>query len=442
MIDSKFKIDIPKYPRVIIETLNNNGFEAYIVGGCVRDILLGEKPTDYDITTNAKPQDIKKIFKKTIDTGIKHGTVTVLFYENDVPKTYEVTTYRIDGDYKDGRHPEEVYYVNNLKEDLKRRDFTINAMAYNDDVGLVDEFGGVTDLKNKIINTVGSPYERFEEDALRLLRAIRFAAKLDFSIDKKTREAIPLLASNLRLISKERIQVELTKTLISKRPEYIGEAFNLGLAKYICDGFENIKTGKFDKFLPVHIAYACLLYNENEESAYKILKELKLSNNVISNVILLLKGKALYKDLEHIINESKKVEIANLKVHFLGKESYVATEFEILIKKLIDLLKYDLIYDFIRLIEINEENKKLISDLKKKVDYFKEINIPIFTKDIDVDGKSLIDIGYKGEMVGFAINKIKEIIHKYPEFNEKKLLQEVLKKAYNIYVGRENFYEL
>ena len=178
---NEIKIDIPKYPKEIIETLENNGYEAYIVGGCVRDALLGKSPSDYDITTNADPQTVKKLFRRTIDTGIKHGTVTVLFYEGDKPYTYEVTTYRIDGEYDDARHPKNVVFVDNLKEDLLRRDFTINAMAYNNKKGLVDEFGGIVDLDKKIIRAVGNPIERFTEDALRLLRAVRFAAKLGFS---------------------------------------------------------------------------------------------------------------------------------------------------------------------------------------------------------------------------------------------------------------------
>ncbi len=150
ILKKKKKLNIPKFPRLIIDTLKSKGFDAYIVGGCVRDQLLGLKPSDFDITTNAKPEDIKKLFKKTIDTGIKHGTVSVLFYENNVPHVYEVTTYRVDGRYSDGRHPENVTFVDDLREDLRRRDFTVNAMAYNDDIGLVDEFDGLSDLNNKI----------------------------------------------------------------------------------------------------------------------------------------------------------------------------------------------------------------------------------------------------------------------------------------------------
>ena len=226
-VNDKIKIAIPYYPKLILETLYKNGYDAYIVGGCVRDNLLNKNPDDYDITTNAKPAELKKLFKRTIDTGIKHGTVTVLFYEKNVPYTYEVTTYRKDGKYDDGRHPNEVEFVDDLREDLLRRDFTINALAYNDKRGLVDEFGGVDDLNDKIIRAVGNPVERFTEDALRLLRAIRFSAKLGFKIEKETEDAIIKLSDKLVNVSKERVEVELTKTITSNNPSYVKKIYDL-----------------------------------------------------------------------------------------------------------------------------------------------------------------------------------------------------------------------
>ena len=186
------KIQLPEHVKQIIHRLQQEGYDAYAVGGCVRDTLLGRSPQDWDITTSAKPQVVKSLFSHTIDTGIAHGTVTVMLDHTG----YEVTTYRIDGEYEDARHPKTVTFTGNLVEDLKRRDFTINAMAYNDTAGLVDAFDGIGDLKRHVIRCVGIPHDRFGEDALRMLRAVRFAAQLGFSIEEKTRQAVADLADN------------------------------------------------------------------------------------------------------------------------------------------------------------------------------------------------------------------------------------------------------
>ena len=187
-------IHLPEDVKAILHTLQEAGYEAYAVGGCIRDSLLGRRPDDWDITTSAKPQETKALFGKTIDTGIQHGTVTVMRHG----RGYEVTTYRVDGEYEDGRHPKEVTFTASLKEDLKRRDFTVNAMAYNEKDGLVDLFGGRQDLEQKIIRCVGEANERFEEDALRIMRAVRFSAQLGFSIEERTKEAIRGHAGRLR----------------------------------------------------------------------------------------------------------------------------------------------------------------------------------------------------------------------------------------------------
>ncbi|MCR5847286.1 MAG: HD domain-containing protein [Lachnospiraceae bacterium] len=219
------KIELPENVKKIIDELNANGAEAYAVGGCVRDSILGRIPNDWDITTSAKPEEVKRIFRRTVDTGLKHGTVTVLMGK----ESFEVTTYRIDGEYEDGRHPKNVEFTSNLKEDLLRRDFTINAMAYNETEGLVDIFGGMDDIEKKVIRCVGNPEERFTEDALRLLRAIRFAAQLGYTIEDKTYEAIVKLAPSLKKISAERIQAELNKTLVSDNPAMLKTAYETGL---------------------------------------------------------------------------------------------------------------------------------------------------------------------------------------------------------------------
>lgn len=223
------KIALPRKVMMIINNLQLHGYDAFAVGGCVRDSILARRPEDWDITTSARPEEIKKLFRRTVDTGIEHGTVTVLLGKD----SYEVTTYRIDGAYEDSRHPKEVRFTNRLEEDLRRRDFTINAMAYNDDVRLVDVFGGMKDLNHHLIRCVGDPKERFSEDALRILRAVRFSAQLNFPIEPETAEAVKELAPTLENISAERIQTELVKLLVSPHPERIQDAFELGITKVI-----------------------------------------------------------------------------------------------------------------------------------------------------------------------------------------------------------------
>ena len=215
------KINLDKGSEFIISTLYENGFEAYAVGGCVRDSLMGKIPSDIDICTSALPEKAFDIFEsiglKTFKTGIRHGTITVLY--EDIP--YEITTYRVDGDYLDSRHPENVKFVRNLREDLARRDFTINAMAYNSKVGLIDLFGGLYDIKNKVIRTVENPNQRFSEDALRILRCLRFSSVLGFEIEAETANSAIKLKDSLNNISAERINIELNKLLCGKNAEYI-----------------------------------------------------------------------------------------------------------------------------------------------------------------------------------------------------------------------------
>lgn len=227
---------LPSAVKYIIETLQKNGHEAYAVGGCVRDSILNRNPSDWDITTSALPEQTKELFDKTFDTGIEHGTITALVNGDG----YEITTYRIDGDYQDSRRPNQVEFTSSLEEDLLRRDFTINAMAYNDKDGLVDIFGGMDDLKNKTIRCVGDATQRFSEDALRILRAVRFAAQLDFTIEETTAKAIKKLAPSLDKISVERIQVEMIKLLTSNNPDFIMQAYDLGITEIILPEFNTM----------------------------------------------------------------------------------------------------------------------------------------------------------------------------------------------------------
>ncbi len=325
------KITMPAGARYIIEQLNNHGFEAYIVGGCVRDSLLGKYPNDWDITTSATPYEVKDIFDRTIDTGIQHGTVTVLVgkdISNGDEYAFEVTTYRIDGEYTDHRRPDKVQFTVSLEEDLKRRDFTINAMAYNDEQGIIDIFGGIKDLEGGIVRCVGNPTHRFDEDALRILRAVRFAAQLGFEIDEPTKQAMAAQAKFLNDISAERIQVELTKLITSKHPDRLREAYELGITAIVLPEFDAMM--KCSQNNPYHkytvgehtikvmeaipnvssLRYAALLHDvakpltkvtdnngidhfRNHPSigadmAKKVLRRLKLDNNTIDKVTLLV----------------------------------------------------------------------------------------------------------------------------------------------------------
>ena len=230
------RLQLPAAVNMIIDVLRAHGYEGFAVGGCVRDSVLNRTPDDWDITTSATPYQVKELFPKTVDTGLQHGTVTVMVHGVG----YEVTTYRIDGEYEDGRHPKEVQFTSNLTEDLKRRDFTINAMAYSKDRGLIDEFGGMNDLQRKIIRCVGDPWQRFGEDALRILRAVRFAAQLGFEIEENTKKAIVELAPTLSKISAERIQTETVKLLMSDRPEMWRSVYDLGITRIIMPEFDAI----------------------------------------------------------------------------------------------------------------------------------------------------------------------------------------------------------
>ena len=282
------KIQIPAPAQEILEKLNEHGYEAYIVGGCVRDMLLGREPGDWDITTSALPGQVKQVFGRTVDTGIQHGTVTVLMGKEG----YEVTTYRIDGEYGDGRHPDSVSFTPSLIEDLKRRDFTINAMAYNQNQGIVDVFGGREDLKQGIIRCVGNPMDRFREDALRILRALRFSAQLDFDIEEETLKAVSVIAPNLVHVSKERIQVELTKLLLSGCPERMELVYKTGISPYVSEAFHQAGANGVP-WLPIsvpavkHMRWAAFLRKASPAQAVKVLRDLKLDNDTIYRVKML-----------------------------------------------------------------------------------------------------------------------------------------------------------
>ena len=277
---------LPETVRDILNKLETAGFQAYAVGGCVRDGILGKEPDDWDLTTDARPEEVKALFPRTVDTGLQHGTVTVLLGGEG----YEVTTYRIDGSYSDGRHPDSICFTPSLAEDLKRRDFTINAMAVSERGELVDLFGGQEDLARGCIRCVGDPYARFREDALRMLRAVRFAAQLNFEIEAETFKALTELSSNLARVSKERILAELTKLLLSNHPEKLELLYVAGLAPEMAAHFPGVHLDSRAARLPrcKALRFAAAGERITPEALGKLLTELKSDRATRDRAVLLL----------------------------------------------------------------------------------------------------------------------------------------------------------
>lgn len=397
---------MPKDVKYIINTLEKNGYEAYAVGGCVRDAIIGKEPNDWDITTNATPMQVKKLFKHTIDTGIQHGTVTIMIHKVG----YEVTTYRIDGKYADGRHPDKVEFTVSLKEDLKRRDFTINAMAYNDTKGIIDLFGGIEDLKEGIVKCVGNPYNRFDEDALRILRAFRFAAVLNFEVEEKTKKAAGDLAENLNKISKERIRTELDKLIMSDTPEKLMEARKCGLLKYILSEVEDDINIELVKAMPKnnYMKWAALLYHREEEEVSKILKKLKFDNKTV-NICKRIVGYS--KDFRNIYKENVRVAAHEVGVDIFDK----FLEFSKVCINLQDWKggEYPDNSDYINNIE--HLYKKVIDD-----------GDCLSLKELAVKGGDLMEIGVpKGAMLGEILNILLYKVLDNPKYNNREKLLEI-----------------
>ena len=277
---------LPETVRDILNKLETAGFQAYAVGGCVRDSILGKEPDDWDLTTDARPEEVKALFPRTVDTGLQHGTVTVLLGGEG----YEVTTYRIDGSYSDGRHPDSICFTPSLAEDLKRRDFTINARAVSERGDLVDLFGGQEDLARGCIRCVGDPYARFREDALRMLRAVRFAAQLNFEIEAETFKALTELSPNLARVSKERILAELTKLLLSNHPEKLELLYVAGLAPEMAAHFPGVHLDSRAARLPrcKALRFAAAGERITPEALGKLLTELKSDRATRDRAVLLL----------------------------------------------------------------------------------------------------------------------------------------------------------
>lgn len=398
-------IDLPKNVENIIERLKEHGFEGFAVGGCVRDSLLKKTPTDWDITTDALPEDMKKIFKKTFDTGIAHGTVTVLM--DGVG--YELTTYRIDGNYSDGRHPDSVSFSKNLSEDLCRRDFTVNAMAYSHNKGIVDLFGGRKDLQNGIIRAVGDAKKRFDEDALRMLRAVRFAAQLGFKIDGDTFEAIRERAKLLSNVSKERIFVELNKSLCGDFAQNIKMVYTSGLYRYIGKEFSKLDENIYD-FYPrkfpnkKHMYWAVFLENiDNVEAVKKILFELKSDNATRNNTYLLV------KELKNPLPSSD--EDIRWSLHRIGA---------------------DLFCDYIEILKSDKKNEDIldkIDTIENRYSLILKENHAYEISMLDITGKDLMDIGIsKGPKIGEVLEFLLKKVIENPLNNEKSSLLRLAKE--------------
>ena len=424
-------INIPSNVQFIIDTFYKNNYEAFMVGGCVRDSLLGLMPKDYDITTSALPSITQSLFEKTIPTGIQHGTVTVVLNNENL----EVTTYRTEGKYIDNRRPESVEFVFNIKEDLSRRDFTVNALAYNKKEGLIDYFNGIEDIRNKVIRAVGDPNKRFQEDALRMLRAIRFSCQLGFQIEEDTYLAIKANYELIKNISVERIRDELCKILITNNP---------------CEGLSLLRgTGILGIILPEInslVGYTPLCNNHNRDVFNHTLNVIK---NTSSND-LILRLSALFHDVGKL-NTLK--QLPNGHCYFPGH----AKEGAIICKPILSRLKFDndtidrvskIIYDHL-VLDVNYmptdgEIKRLLRRVEpknifilfelqradinalwdpvpflKKVDYISnrvklilENNEPLYIKDLSVTGSDLMThLNIKpgkfiGEILIFLLEKV------------------------------------
>ena len=383
---------LPEYVRNIINTLENNCHEAYIVGGSVRDLLLGKTPNDYDITTSCLPQDISALFEKTIETGIKHGTVTVVSNGNNV----EVTTYRQDGEYLNHRSPKEVNFVSNLSEDLSRRDFTINAMAYNEKAGIIDLFGGKDDLSNKTIRTVGDADCRFKEDALRILRAIRFAARLDFNIDENTLNGISNNAHLLKDISAERIFSELIQTLTTDNPQYISIICKSGGLKHL--GIERIDNPELLQQLNnrknLRFYAFCKLCGVSCE---KLCKALKTDNSL----------KKYCQNLDYAAGISSKPN-------------------KIELKQILRKLNTEEVNDYLNFVEIFFNTDT--TQCKISLNEIFENNEAYLIKHLAVDGKYLLELGYRENAVGEVLEKLLNEVINDNNLNNKDSLTELIKK--------------
>lgn len=436
---TEIKIQLPEKVNTIIETLQSHGYEAYAVGGCVRDSLLGRTPGDWDITTSAMPEETKTLFSHTFDTGIEHGTVTVLLDREG----FEVTTYRIDGKYEDSRHPSEVTFTRSLKEDLLRRDFTINAMAYNETSGLVDEFGGLKDLKARKIKCVGDAHARFSEDALRILRGVRFAAQLGFEIEEDTREGMRELAPTLVNISAERIQVELVKMLTSDRPDLLRDAYELGITKVFLPEFDRMmettqETPHHMYTVGEHTLHALcnvrpdkilrltmLLHDtgkpalktvdeegvahfkkhafESEKIAKTVLRRLKFDNDTLRKVTRLV--------YYHDYRMPEKAVNVRRAMHTIGEDIF---PYYLEVRRA-DVLAQSMYQ--------REDKIRNLDGVEARYREIVEAGQCVSLKELAISGKDLIEAGMEpGKEIGETLKKMLSLVIEHPELNTKEEL--------------------
>ena len=435
------EIRIPPGAARILRVLEDHGYEAFVVGGCVRDSLLGRNPNDWDITTSALPLQVKALFRRTIDTGLKHGTVTILMDG----EPFEVTTYRVDGEYLDGRHPSEVTFTASLQEDLQRRDFTINAMAYSEKKGLQDLFGGLPDLEKGLIRSVGDPAKRFGEDALRIMRAVRFAAQLGYEVEADTVQAMKELAPTLSKISAERIAAELEKLLVSPHPEKLKMAYECGITAVILPEFdrcmETAQNNPHHKYSvgehtivsignarPDRILRYTMLMHDMGKPSCKTTDEQgidhfyghqEVSAQMANDILRRLKS-----DNETRRSVSKLVRYHDLTCGLTGKS----------VRKAISLIGEDL---FPLYLEVKDADTRAQSDFRfqEKMDYLEEVRHLyrkileegdcLSLKDLAVNGKDLIAAGMKpGREIGEVLGAMYRDVIDDPEHNNKDYLME------------------
>lgn len=437
-------IILPEKVKFIIDTLSQAGYEAYAVGGCVRDSILGRTPEDWDVTTSASPYQVKELFPRTVDTGIQHGTVTVM----EGKEGFEVTTYRIDGDYEDCRHPKEVTFTASLEEDLKRRDFTINAMAYNEAHGLIDIFGGIRDIQQKIIRCVGSPVHRFTEDALRMMRAVRFAAQLGFAIEEDTREAIAELAPNLAGISAERIQTELVKLLVSDHPEEMRTVYETGMSRVFLPEFDNMME------TPQNNQHHC--YNVGEHSiaamqnirADKVLRLTMLLHDVAKPVCKTVDEKGIYHFYGHPKMGAEMAEVILRRLKFdndtihrvaaliVWHDDRPALEEKSVRRAIsrIGLAQYPALFEVKRadaLAKNYYKREEKLESIRRYEEIYEEIMAEhqcLTLKDLAITGRDLIALGMEpGKEIGDMLKRLLEHVLEYPEDNTPEILQNLMK---------------
>ncbi len=437
------EIHIPTGARKIIARLEQHGYEAYIVGGCVRDSLMGKRPSDWDICTSARAEEMMALFedKRVIPTGIQHGTLTILAEDG----AYEVTTFRIDGEYLDHRHPKSVAFTRELAEDLSRRDFTINAMAWHPERGLIDLFGGVEDLRDRLVRAVGDPVQRFNEDGLRMLRMVRFATVLDFDYDPATYDAVRKQGHLLQYISKERIQVELNKILLAAHPARgLEDLYTLGMYPYIIplmchtvgfaqrgghhflDVFEHslLAVGVIAPELVLRLTMLLhdigkpFVWDSSESLSYdrfddhaavsaklagKILRDLKYDNATRKDVVELI---AHHNDI--LLPDPVNVRRALARLGEVQTRRLVQV-------KVADLIAHDLAGEREKILTLFAEISDVIDEVVARGDCTS-------VKALAIGGQDMMALGLSGRAIGQMLNAALELVLEKPEMNTRETL--------------------